>query len=465
MKSKPTFKKPAIIIFWLLLWQVVAVAVRNPLLLPSPTETLDGLFRLARDPVYYLDIGATIFRCAAAILLSLFFGAVLSLASYKLAFVREALSLPVAFFKSAPIMAVAIYFIFLLTSGNVPILVCFIMCFPIVYTNLLQGFDSMDRKYTEAAGMYGLSAFMMTRFIYIPQLYPYFRSAMSLIAGLSWKAVVTAEVLSIPKFSLGYKLMNAKYYLNTDLLFAYVATIVAISIIFEKMIKLWLDKHDKRPYSGSKIIKHKIKKAEEKGSESRPDIRLENISKRFGDKIIFEDYSETLQGGKTTAIMAPSGTGKTTLMRILIGLEKPDAGTVYVGDLPEDKYMGRISVLFQEDRLLPWLNNFDNVAIAAKDADSERIGELLDSAGLANEKYQLPESLSGGMNHRVAICRTLVTDADIVTADEPFRGLDDATRDRIIEDIWKPETKDKTTLIITHERELAEEIADRIIAL
>lgn len=468
---KNNWKKWSLIAaFWLVLWEVLSLVVGNTLLLPGPIDTVKALMALLVDGKFYLDALATIGRCLAAMALALIAGTLLSICAYKWHWVRDILSLPVSLFKTIPIMAVAIYMILLMSAGSVPVLVCWIMCFPIVYTNLLAGLDSMDIKLLEMAKIYRIEGLKLVKWIYMPSLYPHFRSAMSLVAGMSWKAIVTAEVLSIPQLSLGYELMNAKYYLTTDRLFAYVVVLIIISFAFEKLIKKLVALLEPRSYEYSKLLKNAAVLADRgtgisaAASLEPSSVALENIYKSFGDKQVLKNFDMTLEPGTTTAIMGVSGKGKTTIARIITGLETPDSGRVIIS---EGENSSRVtgptaSYLFQEDRLLPWLNVYDNLAIISP--DSSRIASTLKAVGLSAEAYKLPSELSGGMSYRVAMARAFLYDSGLLIADEPFRGLDSKTRSDAIKNLWLPGTKDKTVLLITHSEEDAE-LADRIIRL
>ena len=458
-------RKILITLIWIAIWQAAALAVGNTLLLPSPVDTIRALFGMLQDGTFYLDALATIARCIVAMLLALALGFILSVEAYRHRVMRDILSLPVSLFKTIPIMAVAIYMILLLSPGHVPVLVCWIMCFPIVYTNLLTGLDSMDKSLLEMAQVYRISNRRKLRLIYIPSLYPYFSSAISLIAGMSWKAIVTAEVLSIPKFSLGYELMNSKYYLNTDKLFAYVAAIIGISVAFERLIKLALSKAKPHNYEYSKVARlsdNATETALEPGS-----VTLNNVSKSYGDKAVLNNFSLDLEPGKVTAIMGPSGRGKTTIARILSGLETADTGEVSAPS--------KIAYLFQEDRLIPWLNVYDNLAIVMdKNAMpgswsvsgelSEAIHNILKAVDLDEEAWILPGELSGGMSYRVAMARAFIYDANFLIADEPFRGLDAATKKMVIDKLWRPGIAGRTVLLITHSDEDAQ-LADTTIKI
>ncbi|MDO4176371.1 MAG: ATP-binding cassette domain-containing protein, partial [Bacillota bacterium] len=126
------------------------------------------------------------------------------------------------------------------------------------------------------------------------------------------------------------------------------------------------------------------------------------------------------------------------------------------------------AVLFLEDRLLPWLNVWDNIALSrlgwgAGEDREKRIDQLAEMLEIDDIMYMLPDELSGGMKHRVAMARTFFADGDLIILDEPFRGLDAQLKERITEGLWKKETEGKTVLLITHIPEDAERLASKII--
>ena len=178
------------------------------------------------------------------------------------------------------------------------------------------------------------------------------------------------------------------------------------------------------------------------------DIRLLNIEKSFGDKAVLKNITLTLPPASRTALMGASGIGKTTLLRILVGLERADAGRVE--GLP-----ARVSVVFQEDRLCPWLSVRENLRLAAPRATEAEIAKALADLGLSGEENTPAAELSGGMGRRVAIARAILYAGDLFVLDEPFRGLDEDTRARTAAAICEA-TKGKTLLLVTHdEREAA----------
>lgn len=165
--------------------------------------------------------------------------------------------------------------------------------------------------------------------------------------------------------------------------------------------------------------------------------------KAFGDKIVLENVDLTFEKGHCYGIMGPSGRGKTTLMRILLSLDKDYEG--YLEDVPQSPI-----AVFQEDRLVPSLTVGAN--LRAVSGDGNRIDELLGRIGLFEELDHRVDSLSGGMKRRISIVRALLLDYDWLFLDEPFKGLDDDSRKKTANLILS-ESNDKGIIVITHDKE------------
>ena len=234
-----------IALFWLVLWQIAYVFINQELILPSPYSTFKAFSEMIVTEEFYVNVLATMERVFSGMMLSFITGLTSALLAHICVPFREIQKFFVVFLKSTPVMAVIIFAILWLTSGNVPVFACFLMCYPDVYTNVLTGLDSMDDSILEMSKVYDIKKITKYRYIYLPSVKPYIISAVSLISGLSWKTVVAAEVLSSPQFSMGYNLLLAKIYLETDKLFAWIIAIVLLSLLFEKLIKRLLN-HDSK---------------------------------------------------------------------------------------------------------------------------------------------------------------------------------------------------------------------------
>lgn len=183
------------------------------------------------------------------------------------------------------------------------------------------------------------------------------------------------------------------------------------------------------------------------------DIRIKNVSKTYGEKQVLSQLSKEFPAGETTVIMGVSGCGKTTLLRILLGLEKVDSGKVT--GMPE-----RVAVLFQEDRLCEDGSAYENIALVLerrktrvqKDAQRRKIEQEAAQIGItADDLKQNVMELSGGMRRRIALLRALLYDADCVILDEPFKGLDAATKEIVMQYV-KEKVAGRTTFLVTHEQ-------------
>ena len=175
---------------------------------------------------------------------------------------------------------------------------------------------------------------------------------------------------------------------------------------------------------------------------------VQNLTKCYGDNHVLENFTHAFPDGRITAIEGRSGCGKTTLLRLVAGLEKPDAGTIT--GVPE----GGLAMVFQEDRLPPQLTAAGCLRAVLKRAPDRdaRIDEALRALGLEDDLDKPVREYSGGMRRRVALARALLYPAALVLLDEPFKGLDADTRRRAI-DFTRPRLAGRTTLLVTHDPE------------
>ena len=174
-------------------------------------------------------------------------------------------------------------------------------------------------------------------------------------------------------------------------------------------------------------------------------LQFKNVYKRFGDRIVMEDFSCVFKAHEITCITGKSGCGKTTLMRMILGFEFPDAGSILglEGIKP--------SVVFQEDRLCKNLSAAANVRLVMpRGASEDEIKRIFEALGLSDALYQPVRTLSGGMRRRVALARALMADYNLLLLDEPFNGLDVSTRARAISCL-RSRLAGRTAIVITHD--------------
>lgn len=175
-------------------------------------------------------------------------------------------------------------------------------------------------------------------------------------------------------------------------------------------------------------------------------MKIQHLCKSFDGKMVLDHVSLTLESGGTACLMAPSGRGKTTLLRCIAGLEAPDSGQIT--DLPE-----RIAYVFQEDRLCDGFPAVDNIRLVTGKALGEgEIRRHLEELGLAGSLDQPVRELSGGMRRRVVISRAVCFGADLLLLDEPFKGLDDEARQQTADYILRHRGA-AAILCVTHDRE------------
>lgn len=172
------------------------------------------------------------------------------------------------------------------------------------------------------------------------------------------------------------------------------------------------------------------------------EIRFEQVSKRFGRKMVLEQIDWQIHDHEIWRIEGASGLGKTTLLRLLMGLERPSSGQIITSESV------RFAPVFQENRLLPMQNAIENVRFVC-DLDTEQIRSLLCELIASEDCEQPVGTLSGGMQRRVAIARALAVPADILVLDEPFTGLDETNIARTTQCILK-HAADKTIILSSH---------------
>ena len=233
MKGRRTIRAWAVL-FWLLLWQAGAMAIDQRIILVSPLTVLARLTELVPTLDFWGAIGYSLVRITAGFLLGVAAGTLLAALSARFRRVEELLAPALLAIKSIPVASFIILALILFSSKNLAVLISFLIVLPVLYTNLLSGIRAADPQLLEMARVFRVPALRGIRYVYLPQVLPYFRSACGSALGLCWKSGI-AEVIGMPDGSIGEQLQQAKIYLNTPDLFAWTLVIVLVSLIFEKV--------------------------------------------------------------------------------------------------------------------------------------------------------------------------------------------------------------------------------------
>ncbi|HSM56426.1 MAG TPA: ABC transporter ATP-binding protein [Candidatus Sulfomarinibacteraceae bacterium] len=199
-------------------------------------------------------------------------------------------------------------------------------------------------------------------------------------------------------------------------------------------------------------------------------LHVRGVSHVFSDGVqALEDVSLSLVSGSFTALVGPSGVGKSTLLRILAGLLRPTRGSVSLRGAAPHLSAEPIGIVFQRDNLMPWRTAYENICLPLQlqgQKNSERVRTLLELVGLDGFAHSYPAQLSGGMAQRVALARALVHRPDLLLLDEPFGALDALTRERMGQEllrIWR--AMPVTVFMVTHSISEAVLLADEVLVM
>ena len=234
------------VVFWLAVWQIASMVIHQDLFLVSPVRVVVRLGQLVTEGFFWTSIANSLLRIGGGFLLAVVSGVVLGALAARFRRVQELLAPLMLAVKSIPVASFIILALMLFSSRHLAVLISFLIVLPVIYTNVLAGIRSADRQLLEMARVFRIPAARRIRYIYLPQVLPYFLSACTVALGLSWKAGVAAEVIGMPEGSIGEQLQQAKIYLNTPDLLAWTVVIVLVSLGFEKLFLALIRRAAKR---------------------------------------------------------------------------------------------------------------------------------------------------------------------------------------------------------------------------
>lgn len=241
---KNSIKLISIISIWIVVWEIMSYIINREIYLPSPITTYKSLINILKDINTYKIILITSYRTLLSLLLSIIIGILLGTVSGLYKPIYELLNPLIVILRSTPIISIIILTIICFKSTYVPIFASFLMCFPIIFTSVTMGIYSTDKKLLQMCKIYNIKKWLIIKKLYFHYISPHLYSSIISIIGIAWKAVAAAEVLSMPKYSIGINLYYAKAYLEVENLFAWTIIIILMSSLFEKIF-IRIFKYDK----------------------------------------------------------------------------------------------------------------------------------------------------------------------------------------------------------------------------
>lgn len=226
------------IIILIIIWKLIAIWVGKPIIIPSPEATFIELVKIIRSKIFILAVAHTFRRMVIGFVITFVSAVVLGMLSGFYDFIYYLLKPIVTLFKAVPTMAIILLAIIWLKSETAPILVAFLVVFPLLYENVVQGIREVDQHLIEMVRVYKVGRIRVIKDIYLPSIQSYLMAGISTAIGLNVKIIIAAEVLCQPYISIGTSFQMEKSNLNTAGVFAWSIIAIMIVGIFEVMVKL-----------------------------------------------------------------------------------------------------------------------------------------------------------------------------------------------------------------------------------
>lgn len=232
-KNRALFLKAAIMLFWIMVWQIIAVIVNRELFIPTPMTTLRALRTLVFEGDFWRIVIMSIYRVFLGFLTAILLGGITGVVCGLNGLFYQLFHPLVIAIKSTPVLSFIIIALLWFGSENVPVFICFLMCYPIIWISFVEGIHQVDRDLLQMAKLFQVKKGYIIKNIYLPASTPYVITGILSGLGLGWKVTIAAEVLSHPRYSIGGMLYDAKIYLESELVFAWTIVVIVLSMLFE----------------------------------------------------------------------------------------------------------------------------------------------------------------------------------------------------------------------------------------
>lgn len=405
--------------FWLVVWQVASMLDSSGILLCGPLDALLALCRLSSTQTFWSSIWFSTLRIVAGVLLGYIIAGALAAASWHTSTVRILLQPALLAIKSTPVACVVVILLIWTGAANVSVITVPLLVVPAIYFALCAGLDNMDAGQRDLFEIFGVRGRRRFFALIWPAILPYLEAASSTVLGMSWKAGIAAELIGVPAGSLGERIYQAKLLLETPDLFAWTFCVICLSWLFEHGAMALLRGTWPRT---AKLALRAPRDLMESGGEApsghNASLRAQGLLIGYGAEPLCEPLDFALGPSSCLCLQAPSGTGKTTLLRTMARLQKPLGGAL------ENATRG-CSMMFQDACFVEDLDALDNILLFARRGFSRKDARDLACELLPKDALSRPvRELSGGQRRRVELVRAFAAPGELVLLDEPFGGLD-----------------------------------------
>lgn len=245
-QQRPKGNSLPALIFWTAVWYLASLGVDNPLLLPNPLQVFRCLARLAVTADFWQITAISIFRILLGVVCAVLLGTVLAVLTVRSRWLNALIAPAMTAMQATPVASFAILVLIWVDRNYVPALICGMMGLPLVWSSVSSGIRTTDLQLLEMAKVYRLPKLQVLKRIWLPSVMPFFRTASSSALGLGWKAGIAAEVLTVPKYSIGRMISEGKLYLMTEDLFAWTLTVIVLSLLLQRIMLRLLQGRDGR---------------------------------------------------------------------------------------------------------------------------------------------------------------------------------------------------------------------------
>lgn len=411
----------AAVALWIGVWQAASVLVGSRILLAGPVETAVRLAQLVVTGEFWATVASSFGRIALGFAAGFAAALALGLVAGRWPTVGRVVAPAMSTLKSVPLVCVIVLLLMWVGSRRVSAIAVFLVVFPAVYFSVVEGLRARDGRLGELLGVFGVSG--LRRFLADTwqQLLPYLVATSRNVCGMAWKSGVAAEVIGSPRGTIGERVYQSKLLLETGDLFAWTIVVVLASWACERAFVAALEATGPWTLRWASEMALRSSRSNRGGRPVPATVVMQNLTVGYeSGPVVARGLSLRLEPGSRWLMAEESGAGKTTLIRTLVGLQPPLAGTV---EVPRE-----LSLVCQEARLVEGMSAEDNVVLAGG-CDVPRARELLLEL-LPEDALGCPvRELSGGQRRRVEIVRALAHPSGLVVLDEPFASLDAATHE------------------------------------